>query len=94
VPLWCLAVPVASDPPPILACCRTQCFPRLEEQSAGKLVDKYVELRDKVWPAAGVTAVSLLKSYPVDTAVDTAAACVLIHQQPAAGAVFAFTKCC
>lgn len=28
--------------------CRTHCFPRLAEQSAGKLVDKFVELRDKV----------------------------------------------
>ena len=27
---------------------RTHCFPRLEEQSAGRLVAKYVELRDKV----------------------------------------------
>eukprot|EP00879_Flechtneria_rotunda_P030207 GHRR01032809.1.p1 GENE.GHRR01032809.1~~GHRR01032809.1.p1 ORF type:complete len:279 (+),score=93.72 GHRR01032809.1:426-1262(+) len=27
--------------------CRTHCFPRLEEQSADKLVAKYVELRDK-----------------------------------------------
>lgn len=27
---------------------RTHCFPRLAEQSAGKLVDKFVELRDKV----------------------------------------------
>jgi hypothetical protein len=28
--------------------CRSHCFPRLEEQSAGRLVAKYVELRDKV----------------------------------------------
>jgi hypothetical protein len=27
---------------------RSHCFPRLEEQSAGRLVAKYVELRDKV----------------------------------------------
>lgn len=27
---------------------RTHCFPRLEEQSAGRLVAKFVELRDKV----------------------------------------------
>lgn len=29
---------------------RTHCFPRLEEQSAGRLVAKFVELRDKVGP--------------------------------------------
>ena len=28
--------------------CRSHCFPRMEEQSAGRLVAKYVELRDKV----------------------------------------------
>lgn len=27
---------------------RTHCFPRLEENSAGRLVAKFVELRDKV----------------------------------------------
>ncbi|WIA33295.1 hypothetical protein OEZ86_006435 [Tetradesmus obliquus] len=27
--------------------CRSHCFPRMEEQSAGRLVAKYVELRDK-----------------------------------------------
>lgn len=27
---------------------RTHCFPRLEESSAGRLVAKFVELRDKV----------------------------------------------
>jgi DNA replicative helicase MCM subunit Mcm2 (Cdc46/Mcm family) len=33
--------------------CRSHCFPRLEEQSAGRLVAKYVELRDKVSFASG-----------------------------------------
>jgi DNA replicative helicase MCM subunit Mcm2 (Cdc46/Mcm family) len=36
---------------------RSHCFPRLEEQSAGRLVAKYVELRDKVrgaWAWCGV----------------------------------------
>lgn len=31
---------------------RTHCFPRVEESSAGRLVAKFVELRDKVRPTS------------------------------------------
>lgn len=47
---------------------RTHNFPRLAEQSAGKLVDKFVELRDKVLHGALVCALQCAIHSPCSSA--------------------------
>jgi hypothetical protein len=57
---------------------RTHCFPRLEEQSAGRLVAKFVELRDKVGVGVAVSLQTRVESLSFTLETSSAFLCCLL----------------